>query len=152
MIELPLQIEQQGRLVSESNLQIYPFIGEARITSRPYYQICRGGWNHGTRAHPLQGRLVVEPPLQKKPLLLKIIFVVVSNKWYQIPQSKTLKILGLDLAMPSNKQYQSSWSKTYKISRVKHHSQFNSLVGNQLSCWALQLAQETEKAVGGIGI
>ena len=33
-------------------LQIDPFVGAARITSRPYCAISRGGWSRGPRARP----------------------------------------------------------------------------------------------------
>jgi len=54
-----------------------PFVGAARITSRPYRSICRGGWCLGSRARHYRGGSITSRPYKKFVPLLKIIFYVV---------------------------------------------------------------------------
>ena len=54
-----------------------PFVGAARITSRPCCSICRGGWCLGTRARHCRGGSIIGRPYKKIEPLLKIIFYVV---------------------------------------------------------------------------
>ena len=85
MIEPPLQIAGvytrsicRGGSITSRPYKLDPFVGAARITSRPCCSICRGDWFITSRTRYCRGDSITSRPYKKFVPLLKIVFHVVA--------------------------------------------------------------------------